>query len=240
LTSEATAAAEDRTDERAGAAGASGRVGGLVAPDVRVGGRRLLLTPHNCFACGQLNVNGLHLDLHAAEGRCWTELTLPERFEGWEGIAHGGIIATILDEVMAWAIIDQDLWGVTARMTIEFKRPVPVGGRLRGEGWLVRAKRRLVEAAGQLVDPETGDVLATSEALYVAAPEERKRELKERYAYRVVADEDLPAMAAGAAMTMAPSAPETSEPPEATDDTEPPGSVDGPGRRADPPGAGDR
>ena len=62
--------------------------------------------PHHCFACGTLNIHGLHLELHVEDGRCWTELTLPERFEGWEGIAHGGIVCTILDEVMAWALVD--------------------------------------------------------------------------------------------------------------------------------------
>ena len=165
---------------------------GLAAPDVRVGGRRILLTPHNCFACGQLNVHGLQLDLHADGGECWAELTLPERFEGWDGIAHGGILATILDEVMAWAIIEQDSWGVTARMTIEYKKPVAVGSRIRGEGWLVRARRRLVEAAGRIVDADTGEELATAEALYVAAPEDRKRELKERYAFTLVPDGSTP------------------------------------------------
>lgn len=162
----------------------------LATPDVRIGGRRVLLTPHNCFACGQLNLHGLHLDLHAQGGECWAELTLPERFEGWTGIAHGGILATILDEVMAWAIIDQDGWGVTARMTVEFKKPVAVGSRIRGEGWMVRARRRLVEAAGRIVDATTGEELATAEALYVAAPEDRKRELKERYAFTLVPDGD--------------------------------------------------
>lgn len=159
----------------------------------------MLLTPHNCFACGQLNVHGLQLDLHAADGQCWTELLLPERFEGWDGIAHGGILATILDEVMAWAIIDQDAWGVTARMTIDFKRPARVGSRIRGEGWLVRARRRLIETAGRIVDAETGEELATAEGLYVAAPEDRKRELKERYAYRIVADDDPPTTSSGSA-----------------------------------------
>ncbi len=185
--------------------------GPVAASEVRVGGRRFVLTPHACFACGQLNVHGLHLDLHSVDGRCWTELTLPERFQGWEGIAHGGIIATILDEVMAWAIIDQDAWGVTARMTIEFKLPVHVGMRIRGEGWVVRARRRLVEAAGRLVDAETGDELATSEALYVAAPEERKRELKARYAFRAVPEDGATDLGSDLA----------SDPPETGDDTRP-------------------
>src|SRR6188768_3126837 len=102
--------------------------------DVRIGGRRIEIAPHNCFACGTLNVHGLHLELHAGDDRCWVELSLPERFQGWDDIAHGGIVCTILDEVMAWALIDHDMWGVTARLNVDFRRPVPIGRRIRGEG----------------------------------------------------------------------------------------------------------
>ena len=153
--------------------------------DIRVGGRRVELTPHNCFACGQLNVHGLRIELHAADGRCWTELALADRFEGWEGIAHGGILCTLLDEVMAWALIDQDSWGVTARMSVTFKRPVPIGEPIRAEGWIVRARRRLLETEGCIVDGRTGEVLATSTATYIAASEDRKRQLKAKYRFRV-------------------------------------------------------
>ena len=73
--------------------------------DVRIAGRRVMLQPHNCFACGTLNAHGLHLALHAGGGRCWVDTVLDDSFEGWDGIAHGGIISTILDEVMAWAVI---------------------------------------------------------------------------------------------------------------------------------------
>jgi uncharacterized protein (TIGR00369 family) len=159
-----------------------------MAPDVRVGGRRILLAPHNCFACGTLNVHGLQLVLHAGGDRCWTELSLDPRFEGWEGIAHGGILCTILDEVMAWALVDHDLWGVTARMTVDFKRPVLVGRPIRAEGRVVEVRRRLVDAEGVILDPDEGTVLARSQATYVGAPEERKRELKERYAFRIEPD----------------------------------------------------
>jgi hypothetical protein len=54
---------------------------------------------------------------------------------------------------------------------------------------VVGVRRRLVDAAGMVVDPATGEVLARSEATYVAAPESRKQELKARYAFRVVPDE---------------------------------------------------
>lgn len=138
--------------------------------------------PHNCFACGTLNTNGLHLELHVDGARCWTTLAIPTRFQGWNEIAHGGIISTILDEVMAWSLVDHDTWGLTARMTIEFKRPVPLERTILAEGWVTEARRRLLMTAGRIVDPETGTVLATADATYVAASEE----LKQRYGYRPI------------------------------------------------------
>jgi uncharacterized protein (TIGR00369 family) len=139
------------------------------------------ITPHHCFACGELNETGLHLKLQLASGRCKVELTLPNQFEGWEGLIHGGIVCTILDEVMAWALVERDAWGVTARMSVQFHRPILVGQAIQAEGWIVESKRRIQRTAGRIVDTESGLALATAEATYVAATEARKRELKERY-----------------------------------------------------------
>ncbi len=139
------------------------------------------IRPHNCFACGELSEVGLHLKLNLEPGRCWTELEMPRRFEGWEGIIHGGILCTILDEVMAWALVAQDSWGVTARMSIDFRRPVTVGQAIRAEGWIAESRRRIQTTAGRILDATTGAELATAQATYVAATEARKRELKEAY-----------------------------------------------------------
>jgi acyl-coenzyme A thioesterase PaaI-like protein len=145
---------------------------------------RFAFEPHNCFACGTLNAAGLHLDLHVDGERCWTDLEIPDRFQGWDEIAHGGIVATILDEVMAWSLVDADNWGLTARMSVDFKRPVPLGRPVHAEGWITEARRRLVTTAGRMVDATSGELLATAEAMYVAATDDRKRELKARYGYR--------------------------------------------------------
>ena len=145
---------------------------------------RFAFEPHNCFACGTLNTAGLHLDLHVDGERCWTDLEIPERFQGWDEIAHGGIVATILDEVMAWSLVDADNWGLTARLTVSFKRPVPLGRPIHVEGWITESRRRVITTAGRMVAGGSGEVLATAEALYVAATDDRKRELKERYGYR--------------------------------------------------------
>ena len=155
---------------------------------VRAPGTTFEFSPHNCFACGTLNTHGMQLEIHIEEGRSWTELRLEQRFEGWEGIAHGGILCTILDEVMAWSLVGADNWGVTARLAVDFKRPVPVDRTIRAEGWVTELRRRLVTTAGSIVDVADGTLLASADALYVAATQERKRELQERYGFRAGSD----------------------------------------------------
>jgi acyl-coenzyme A thioesterase PaaI-like protein len=159
---------------------------------------RFEVAPHHCFACGTLNEHGMGLVLHVEPRRCWTELTYEQRFEGWDGIAHGGILCTILDEVMAWSLVGEDNWGLTARMSVEFKRAVEVGRPIRAEGWIARSRRRLVDTAAHILDAETGDVLVTATGLYVAADEARKRELRQRYGYVPLGDPSDSAPAASA------------------------------------------
>jgi uncharacterized protein (TIGR00369 family) len=144
---------------------------------------RFEVAPHHCFACGTLNEHGLGLVLHVEPRRAWIETVLDRRFEGWEGVAHGGIVATILDEVMAWSLAAEDNWGVTARMAVQFRRPVEVGQAVRADGWITRSRRRLVETEGRIVDAVDGTPLATATGVYVAADEERKRELRARYRF---------------------------------------------------------
>src|SRR3954447_1053116 len=145
------------------------------------------LAPHNCFACGTLNAHGMHLLLHVERGRAWTELSLAEHFQGWNGMAHGGILCAVLDEVMAWALVGEDNWGVTARIAVDFKRPVAIGAPITASGEITRARRRLVETAGTIVDAD-GRILATATGTYVAADEERKRELRRQYGFTLTRD----------------------------------------------------
>jgi acyl-coenzyme A thioesterase PaaI-like protein len=147
---------------------------------------RFEFAPHNCFACGTLNAGGLGLTMHVEPGRSWTDVTLDRRFEGWEGIAHGGILCTILDEVMAWALVGEDNWGVTARMSVDFRKPAPIGRAIHAEGWTTLSRRRVVDTAGRIVAAEDGTVLAEATGRYVAASEARKRELRAAYGYRVL------------------------------------------------------
>lgn len=156
------------------------------------------LSPHNCFACGTLNAEGMRLLLHVEPGRSWSEVTLEPRFEGWEGIAHGGILCTVLDEVMAWALVGSDNWGLTARLTVDFRKPVEIGRPFRAEGWITRSRRRLVDTAGRLVDIASDAELATAAGVYVAAGGTQKARLRERYGFRFVdTGTDTPGNVAG-------------------------------------------
>ena len=139
--------------------------------------------PHNCFACGSLNENGLRLDLHLGERRSWTELTLDPRFEGWDGVAHGGIVATILDEVMAWSLVAEDNWGVTARMSVDYRRPTPIGTAPPGRG-LDRPRPPTAGRHGRPDRRRGRHGPRHGRGRYVAADEARKRELQARYGYR--------------------------------------------------------
>ena len=142
---------------------------------------------HTCFACGSLNEHGLGMTIHIDRGRAWSELTLEPRFEGWQGVAHGGIIATLLDEVMGWTMAADDDWGVTARLSVDFRKPVAPGTPLRVEGWITRGRRRVVETAGRLLARDDGVELAVATATYVTVDEERKRQLRAQYGVRRVA-----------------------------------------------------
>ena len=144
--------------------------------------------PHHCFACGELNEHGLHLDLHTSPDGSWTELVLDEAFQGWEAVAHGGIVCTILDEVMAWAVIGRGTWGVTARLNVAFRRPIKTGRKIRAEGRVVQQDRRAVRAEGRVLDQRTGEVLATGESTFIAVPADQLERLKARYGMRRVPD----------------------------------------------------
>jgi acyl-CoA thioesterase FadM len=86
---------------------------------------------------------------------------------------------------MAWSLASTDNWGLTARMSVDFRKPVRTGRRIRAEGWVAANRRRIIDTAARIVDPETGDVLATAEGTYVAADGERKAQLRARYRFRL-------------------------------------------------------
>lgn len=135
---------------------------------------------HWCFACGHKNPQSLRCDFDVSRDRVETLYVGRREHSGYDGTIHGGILATLLDEVMAWATFAREgAWGVTARLALEFHRPLLVGEEARVSAEVVRVRGPVVELRGEA---RRGDeVLASAHATYMKMPADRVRELAERY-----------------------------------------------------------
>jgi len=122
---------------------------------------------NKCFVCGKDNEYGLHLEIHrdAALRSAEAEIAVPEKFCGWEGIIHGGIISTLLDEIMAYAAFTHDQKGVTGEISVRFRRPVPSDRTVKVRGAVESEKGRILYTAGEIT--LDGEVLAEATAKMV-------------------------------------------------------------------------
>jgi uncharacterized protein (TIGR00369 family) len=92
---------------------------------------------------------------------------LSSRYQGPPGHAHGGIIATILDEVMGKVNRVRQVVAVTSEITVHYLKPVPLGKPLIAEGYELRVRGRLHLHAGEIRSPQ-GQVLARAQGKFIA------------------------------------------------------------------------
>lgn len=144
---------------------------------------------HYCFACGTANPIGLRLEFYKADDTVCSDVILGREYEGWENMAHGGIVSTLLDEVMSWTLIYfKKAFFVTRKIQIKYVKPVLIGEPLCVKGRIIQEESRLVKARGEVVNSE-GGLLARGEAEFVMVPEEKlssvpedvKRDMKELF-----------------------------------------------------------
>ena len=147
---------------------------------VTADGRRYAFADHNCFACGGENPIGMGLHIELGDGTARTTWTVGHDYVGWSDKAHGGIIATLLDEVMAWAPSSFDSWAVTAEMTVRYRSPAAPGEELMAEGHVVERRRRIYDVRGEVRGPD-GRLVAEGRGRYLGATPTDKAALKERY-----------------------------------------------------------
>lgn len=114
--------------------------------------RELINSPRNrCFVCSQTNHVGLHLRFERAGQMVRTRFVPGEWHEGWQGVVHGGILAAVLDETMAYTIFFSGVKGVTAKMEIRYRAPIRQGDVLDVEAKITKDTRRLVDVACRIV-----------------------------------------------------------------------------------------
>ncbi|MFX0070171.1 MAG: PaaI family thioesterase [Candidatus Hermodarchaeota archaeon] len=114
----------------------------------------------NCFGCSPKNQYGLKLQIRLTDNGCISYAKVPDQYCGFDGIVHGGIIATLLDEISAWTLIIRTLkLGVTQKATVKYYKPVPVNTSVIVEGFLANVNEYTAKTRSYIKDLD-GKVLA--------------------------------------------------------------------------------
>ncbi|TKT03227.1 PaaI family thioesterase [Streptomyces lasalocidi] len=138
-------------------------------PDAPAPGELLGAHYEHCFGCGGGQPHGLHLEARAGEGvTIAAEFTVRPAHQGAPGLAHGGVLASALDETLGslnWLL---RTIAVTGRLETDFVRPVPVGTtlHLQAEVTAVAGRKIFATATGRIGAPD-GPVAVRADALFV-------------------------------------------------------------------------
>jgi acyl-coenzyme A thioesterase PaaI-like protein len=128
------------------------------------------LAQNRCVVCGLENPHGLRIQyVRERDGAITAEWRPTESWEGFEGIVHGGIVSTVLDEAMSKAVAAMNCEALTGELKVRFRRYVVAGENLRIRGWVVAKVKRLVQAEATLTAAD-GSERAHAWARFLALP----------------------------------------------------------------------
>ena len=116
-----------------------------------------------CFVCGAENPIGLNVDFSIDEqnNKAAVTVSIPELYQGWQGLVHGGIISALLDEAAIYACRPISMHGVTAGLNVRFRKPVSIDTELSVEAEVVRVKRKVAEVSSLMLC--NGEIMAEAE-----------------------------------------------------------------------------
>lgn len=116
-----------------------------------------------CFGCGPAHPTGLRVRCFKNSDRVISPIVIAPEYAGPPGVAHGGIVAAYLDEILAGAVVaGAGKVAVTGELTVRFVQPVPVGRPILGRGTMVADHGRYIDVEGRLEELGTERVLATA------------------------------------------------------------------------------
>lgn len=132
-------------------------------------GRESLLQSqgNQCFVCGPGNPNGLGVTFTLDDGVCRGAFTPGAVHMGYDKVTHGGIVFSLLDDVMANWLWLQGEQCFTARAEIRYRNQLPVGRPVLLEGRCLKRKTRLAQMEGRVIDAEDGRVYAEASAAFM-------------------------------------------------------------------------
>ncbi|MEE9566055.1 MAG: PaaI family thioesterase [Desulfobacteria bacterium] len=120
-----------------------------------------------CFACGTLNPIGLRMEVSFRDNKAFSRLALKREFQGWSDIVHGGVMATILDEIMAHAVLHYVGQAVTTSLEVTYRAPLHVGEEFEAMGYVAEQKSRAAVAKAEIRIPGNNKLIARGESRFV-------------------------------------------------------------------------
>jgi acyl-coenzyme A thioesterase PaaI-like protein len=127
------------------------------------------LSDNYCFVCGQDNPQGFKIEVRYddAELAAETELAIPREYQGWAEVIHGGILATLLDEMMAHAVWRFAGPGLTLGMEVRFHKPLKPGEAIRVRGVLQTPNGSRRQAEAEIIRIADGQKIASGKSRFL-------------------------------------------------------------------------
>jgi len=132
---------------------------------------------HNCFGCSPVNPSGLQMKFYTSESAVYSKVAVPDHLCGWNNLVHGGVLTTILDEIMSWtAIYLLKRVPMTKSISVDFLKPVRVGRALRVQGTVLeKTGKREVLMDGRIFNEDDECCAKATATLAVFSPAVAKR-----------------------------------------------------------------
>jgi uncharacterized protein (TIGR00369 family) len=123
---------------------------------------------HSCFVCGESNASGLKLLFHTDGKTVHTRLTPRDEHIGFKGVIHGGILATLLDEIMVWACaVQTKRFAYCAELNVRFVKSARPGEEVFASAELVENRRNKIFQAKSEIRNAAGELLTSATGKYI-------------------------------------------------------------------------
>ena len=129
-----------------------------------------------CFGCSEKNPVGLQLDFYDYGDYVESEWIANKNYEGWHGVLHGGIVATLLDEVGSWVIISKiGGAGMTVELNVRYHKKISTNEKIYIQGKLIEHKRNIAFIESKII--QNGEIKASAISKYFLFDQKTSKEV---------------------------------------------------------------
>jgi uncharacterized protein (TIGR00369 family) len=132
---------------------------------------------YHCFGCSPDHLSGLQLSFYEEGDEIIATWEPKSQFEGYQGVLHGGIQATLLDEIASWVVyVKVKVAGVTSSMNIRYHKPVYMnGGTIMIRSKILRLRRNLADIEAGIYN-KSGELCSEAMITYFTFSERKSKE----------------------------------------------------------------